>query len=152
MNAVGGVGVAVGTKEREKRSRRARDAVVVVVVERRGRGREREREERREWGVRTPTGTAPPSFIQRSGRLVEVVVRAPQPRQLGTRVSLRCVSVSRLRCLSLLRQTSRPRETGAKGRRHFSHGGESRVRRGCDNVESHRRYASYIFLFENSGW
>lgn len=38
----------------------------------------------REWGVRTPTGTAPPSFIQRSGRLVEVVVRAPQPRQLET--------------------------------------------------------------------
>lgn len=32
---------------------------------------------KREWGVRTPTGTAPPSFIQRSGRLVEVVVRAP---------------------------------------------------------------------------
>lgn len=47
--------------------------------------------EEREWGVRTPTGTAPPSFIQRSGRLVEVVVRAPQPRQLETRVVVLCV-------------------------------------------------------------
>ena len=66
---------------------------VCVCVQGRGRSA-REREKEREWGVRTPTGTAPPSFIQRSGRLVEVVVRAPQPRQLETRVvALRSVSL-----------------------------------------------------------
>lgn len=46
------------------------------------------------WGVRTSTGTAPPSFIQRSGRLVEVVVRAPQPRQLEARAPLRLSRVA----------------------------------------------------------
>lgn len=65
--------------KRGKRSEREVEGTVARVV-----GAERE------WGVRTPTGTAPPSFIQRSGRLVEVVVRAPQPRQLETRVPRPC--------------------------------------------------------------
>ncbi|EZA48725.1 hypothetical protein X777_12883 [Ooceraea biroi] len=50
----------------------------------------------RRWGVRTSTGTAPPSFIQRSGRLVEVVVRAPQPRQLEARAEPLRLGVSEL--------------------------------------------------------